>query len=113
MMDLQIFVYQPTFNKLELKEDNGTEYIIGWKSKGVYISKLTALHGTFLTNVKYFRNEIGIQFNSTLLVNEQNNCTTKIVNIFVVYDLDNWPKTPLRNFTLQNCLFGLTNIVKR
>ena len=25
--------------------------------------------------------------------------------------LDNWPKNPLRNFTLKNYLFGLTNIV--
>ena len=31
-----MFVYQPTFNVLELKKDKGTEYIIGWKSKGVY-----------------------------------------------------------------------------
>ena len=25
--------------------------------------------------------------------------------------LDNWPNNPLRNFTLKNYLFGLTNIV--
>ena len=30
----------------------------------------------------------------------------------MVYDLDNWSKIPLRNFTLKNCLFGATNIVK-
>ena len=35
-----MFAYQPTFNVLELKIDKGTEYIIGWKSKGVYNSKL-------------------------------------------------------------------------
>ena len=107
-----MFVYQPTFNVLELKEDKDTEYIIGWKSKGVYISKLIALHGAFLPNVKYFRNKIGIQFNSTLLVIEQNNYATKIANVYIVYDLDNWPKNPLRKITLKNCLFGSTNIVK-
>ena len=34
-----IFAYQPTFNMLELKEDKFTDYVIDWKSKGVYTSK--------------------------------------------------------------------------
>ena len=76
-----MFVYQPTFNTLELKPDKGTDYIIGWP-------------------------------NSTPLVVEQNNYTTKIVKVYIVYDLDNWPKVQLRNFTLRNCLFGATSIVK-
>ena len=29
-----------------------------------------------------------------------------------MYDLDNWSKNPLKNFTLKNCLFGGTNTVK-
>ena len=63
-----MFVYQPIINVLKLKNDKRTEYIISWKSKGIYNSKLIGLHGTFLPNVKYFRNKIGIQFNSTPLV---------------------------------------------
>ena len=53
-----------------------------------------------------------MQFNDTPLVVEQNNYATKIVNTFIVYDLDNLPKIPLRNFALKNCLFGATNIAK-
>ena len=30
-----MFVYQLKFSVLELKIDKGTEYIIGWKSKGL------------------------------------------------------------------------------
>ena len=37
---------------------------------------------------------------------------SKIVNVYIVDDLDYWPKIPLRNFTMKNCLFGGTNIVK-
>ena len=48
-----MFVYQPTFNVLELKNDRGTEYIISWKSNGIHNSKLIALYGAFLPNVKY------------------------------------------------------------
>ena len=36
----------------------------------------------------------------------------KIVNFYIVYDLDDWPKNYLRNFTLKKCLFGVNNIVK-
>ena len=36
----------------------------------------------------------------------------KIVNAYIVYDLDDWPKSYLRNFTLKKCLFGVNNIAK-
>ena len=34
------FVYQETLNKLQLREDNGTDYVFDWKSKELYASKL-------------------------------------------------------------------------
>ena len=37
---------------------------------------------------------------------------TKIVNVYNIHDLVAWPKIPLQKFTLKNCLFGATNIVK-
>ena len=46
-----MFVYQPTFNVLELKIDKFAEYIIGLKSKGVYNSKLIASYDAFLPSV--------------------------------------------------------------
>ena len=61
MMDFKnMFVYQPTFSALELKNDKGTKNIINWKSKGIYSSKLMALNGAFLPSVKYLRSKIGI-----------------------------------------------------
>ena len=88
---------------MKLRNDKGTEYIISWISKGLYNSKLIALNGAFLPNVNYFRDNIGIQFNNTPLVIEQNNYTTRIVNVYIVFNLDNRPKNHLRNFTLKNC----------
>ena len=35
-----MFAYELTLNTLELKEDNGSEYVISWNWKWVYISKL-------------------------------------------------------------------------
>ena len=97
---------------MELKNDKGTEYIISCNSKGICNSKLIAFYAVFLPDVKYFRNKKRIQRNSTPLVRDQNNYTTKIVNDYIVFDLDNWPKNLLRNFTLKMCFFGLTNVVK-
>ena len=37
---------------------------------------------------------------------------TKIVNVYIVYELEFWPKILFRHFTLRNCLFRATNIVK-
>ena len=72
-----------------MKSDKGTEYVTGWKSKGVYYSKLVAFHEAFLPNIKYLTRKIGIQSNNAPLVVEKNNYTTKIVNVYIVYDLDN------------------------
>ena len=37
---------------------------------------------------------------------------SKSVNVYIVYDLDAWPRNPINNFKFKNCLFGATSIVK-
>ena len=37
---------------------------------------------------------------------------TKIVNVYIIYDLDALPRNPTNNFKFKNFLFGTTNIVK-
>ena len=39
-----MFVYQPALNTLELKKDKGTDYVLSWKSKRVYNSRLIPLY---------------------------------------------------------------------
>ena len=39
-----MFVYQPTFHVLYVKDDKSTEHVIAWKSKGLYASKLIRLY---------------------------------------------------------------------
>ena len=53
-----------------------------------------------------------MQFNYIPLVACQINYTKNIVNVSIVYNLDNWPKNLLRKFTLKNSLFRATNLVK-
>ena len=67
-----MFVYQPTFNTVKYKNMNNV-YVISWKSKGTHNSNLIAVNSDFVPNIKYFNKKIGIQFNNTPLVIEQNN----------------------------------------
>ena len=63
-------------------------------------------------SIKLSEYRIGIKFDKDVLPAEQSNYWSKVVNVFIVYDLDAWPKTPTKNFKFTNCLFGETIIVK-
>ena len=109
-----MFVYQPTFSMLDLKNEKGNEHVISWKSKRLFESNLLPLQGTFLSNIKWSGYEKGIQFNSSYF------CLTplfsykeaKSVNDYIACDLDYWPNPPLMHFTLEIFLFDATSIVK-
>ena len=75
------FFYQPTFDTLQFKKDKGTDYILSWKLNGVYNTKLKSLYTAFLHSIKPSEYRIGINFDKDLLAVEQNNCTTKILNV--------------------------------
>ena len=38
------FVYQPTLDALEIKNDKGTDYVLSWKSERVFNPKLKPLY---------------------------------------------------------------------
>ena len=67
-----MFVYQPTLNILELKEDKSTEYVISWKSKGLYISKFNLLYTLFWYSIKLSGCRIRIQLGNSVLFAEKN-----------------------------------------
>ena len=79
MMDLKTRLFnQPTFDKLELKKDKGTDYVLCWKSKGVYNSKLKQLDTDFFHSMKLSEYKIGIKFDKYHLVVEKYNYFRKI-----------------------------------
>ena len=71
---------------LNLKEDKFTKYIIAWKSKGLFKSRLYPLYTTLLPNIKGFGYKIGIQINNTSLVVERSNYVN--VNDYIFYNLN-------------------------
>ena len=62
-------------------------------------------------SIKLTEYRIGIKFDKNRLAVEQNNYLTEIVNVYNVYDLDDWPRNPTNIFKFKNCLFGATDIV--
>ena len=65
-----------------------------------------------MNSTKLSEYRIGIKFDKDHLATEQSNYLTKIVNVYIVHDLDAWPRNPINNFKFKNCLFGATNVVK-
>ena len=98
-----MFMYQPTLNMLEFKKAKGTYYVLSWKSKGVDTSKLKPLCTAFLHSIKLSGYKMGIKFDKDPLAVEQNIFASKIVSVYIVYNLDARPKNPTNNFKFKNC----------
>ena len=82
------------------------------KTNGVYTYKLEPLNNTFWHGTELSGYRIGINFDKISLEKKKKNYLTKIVNVYIVYDLDVWPKYLTNNFNFKNCLFGTIYIVK-
>ena len=102
-----IFVYQTTLDTIELKKYKGTDYVLSWKSKGIFNSKPKPLYTTFLNSIKLSEYGIGIKFEK-----ERNKYLSKTVNLYIVNGFDVWPRNPNNNFNFKDCLFGTTDLVK-
>ena len=57
------FVYPPTLDALELKKNKnkGIDYVLSWRSKGVFNSKLKPLYTAFLNSIKLSEYITGIK----------------------------------------------------
>ena len=106
------FVYQTTLDMLELKKDKVTDYVLSWKSNGVYNSKLKSLYTAFLHSINLSGYRMRTKFDKDPLSVEYRNYLNKSVNVYIVYELNYWSRNPKNNFKFKNCLFGATNIVK-
>ena len=81
-----MLVYQPSYNVIKYL-NTSTKYITNWRSKGVYNTKLIPIKNDSLPNIKYFKYKIGIQLNKTPLIVEQNIYVSKMINVYIIYDL--------------------------
>ena len=87
-----MFVYQPISVTLEWKKDNGTAYVVIWKLKGVYTSKLKALYTAFLHIIRLCGYRMRKKLDKYPLTLEGNTYLTKVANVYIIYDIDSWQK---------------------
>ena len=78
-----VFVYQPTLDPLVLKKVKGTDFFLGWKSKGEYTSKRKPLYTTLLNNIKICGYRMEIKFDRDTFSVLKNNYATKLVNQYL------------------------------
>ena len=104
------FACQPTLNAPKLKKVKGIDYVLSWKSNGLFNSELEPLYTAFVHSIKHSRYRIGIKFKKDPLAVEQNNYSIKIVKVYKA--LDPWPKNTINNLKFKKCLFGVTNMIK-
>ena len=107
-----MFVYQTTLDTLKLKKEKGNDYVLSRKSKAMYTSKLKPLYTAFIHSIKISRYRKVTNFDKDPLAVKRNNYTSKIINVYIVYDLNVWPRNPTKNFKLKNWFFGITNTGK-
>ena len=55
---------------LELKQDEGIDYVLSWKSNGEYNSKLKPLYTAFLHSIKLYGYRMRIKFDKDPLAME-------------------------------------------
>ena len=75
-------------------------YILLNLSLYVLLSYITKLSGY----------SIGIKFDKTPLTVK--NYLSKTIHVYIVYDLNVWPRNPTNNFKFKNCLVGANNVAK-
>ena len=107
-----IFGHQLVLDSLELKKAKVLIMVVVGNQKNYMILKLS--HYILLSWVvqNFPKNRLGIKFDKGSLASEQNNDLSKIVNTYIVYDIDTWPRNLTKNIKFKNCLFGATSILK-
>ena len=71
------------------------------------------IYHSLTESIKLSGYRLGIIFDKDPLAVEQNNYAIKIVNIYIVCDLDVWAKNSTKDLKFKDCLFYTSNIVKK
>ena len=93
------FAHQPT---LAIRE-----YII----LNFYII-LNLSHYRLFSCIAFSGYRMGIKLDKDSLAVEENGYLRKIVNVYIVYELDAWPRNPTKNFNFKSFIFRATSVVK-
>ena len=105
------FVYQSALDTLKSKKLKELVMFLDGNQRQYVILNLSH-YIFFLPRLNFSGYRTGIKFDKDPLAVEQNNYLSKILNVYIFYDLDARPRNPTHNFKFKNGLFGVTSAVK-
>ena len=92
------------------------DYVLSWKSKGLSTESITppSEPNDFLNpSLNYLDTKIRVTFSGSCLKQHKITYTHgKIVNIYIVYEINKKDNTISSDPTLENCLFGAVTLTK-
>ena len=88
--------------------------ILSWQSKGLSNESFDAPNTNFSPSIDYVGSKIRVKFNGSCLKQSNKISYThkKIVNIYIVYEINKKDNTIISDPTLRNCLFGAVTLTK-
>ena len=106
-------VFQPMNKYLKI---GNSDYVLSWKSKGLSNESITphSVPNNFLSpSLNYLDTKIRVRLNGSCLKQDKITYTHgKIVNIYIVYEINKKDNTITSDPTLENCLFGAVTLTK-
>ena len=106
-------VFQPMYRYFKT---DSSYHILSWTSKGLSNESIKppSAPNNFLTpSLNYLGTKIRVKFSGSCLKQDKVTYTHgKIVNIYIVYEINKKDNTVISNPTLENCLFGAVTLTK-
>ena len=106
-------VFQPRNKYLKI---GNSDYVLPWASKGLSnesIKPPSARNNSRSPSLNYLGTKIRLKFSGSCLKQDKiTQAHGKIVNIYIVYEINKKDNTITSDPTLENCLFGAVTLTK-
>ena len=106
------FSFNPMLSSLTLKN---TKKVTKWLLNEISSEKIKPFNTNLeLTMSNLANGRVILKFSNSVLVQKSSFSlhSNFILNLYIVYEPNNWPRNCKNNFTLKNCLFVTVKLVK-
>ena len=108
-------VFQPIIKYFKLNTVTNTDYILSWKSKGLFAESIkpsTTSDNSLTLELNYYGTKTRVKFNGSCLQKSKTSYAhSTIVSIYIVYEMGA-SGSHVNDPTLKNCLFGAVTLTK-
>ena len=105
-------VFAPILSSLIL---DSNKRVTNWILTGISSEKIKPFDTNLEPTMSNLANgRVTLKFNNSVLVPKIFSFLYRnfILNLWIVYELNTWPRNPTNNFALKNCLFGTVKLTR-